>query len=390
MKPIIPATLVIMLCLAACRSGEDIIDEPDTRLLPVRIGGGQQADMSAVTNGTSRSVAPASRAAAHPLEEDFQSFKLWGYKTTGYANNQFTNHQNVMDQYIVQWNAGTAGTTESNVADWEYVGIPNEHAAGTDSEGNPNLQTVKYWDFAATSYRYFAFAPHDETKVEYGESGDNQPYADTHGNWWYNISFEADATNPYIAPLISKLWFSNNAVPNPKYGETVTLEFLKPVTKVRIRLIDKNGKTIVNPFEDAGFGELEFKPADGTSGIVQSGKLKVSYALTGPTTVANYLPQVKIVGTDVGTVHINKTDDTYSQWYYVLPHVEQGDFQLVGLIGSDRRIGTVPHEYMSWFPNVEYTYIFKMTETDFQFIDIVQIGVTEWQPEGSTHDIYNW
>lgn len=373
---IIFAALTALL-LFSCRSGEDDI-VADSSLKPICIGGGQLADMT-----------PVNRAPAHPLEQDHQSFKLWGYKTVGYGANTsiFTDHRNVMDQYIVQWGANTAGTSASNVADWEYVGIPNEYAAGTDSEGNPNLQTIKYWDYAATSYRYFGFAPHDETDIDYGEGGTLQPNQDSEGNWFYNISFVADATDPEAAPLISKLWFSSNP---SDYGKTVTLEFLKPVTKVRIRIIDNEGKTIENP-TSAGFTDLKFAPANGDANIVQKGKLKVSYALTGATTVANYLPQVEIVGSPIGTIKIPQAlDEHYNDWYYVLPHVKQGDFKLSGTIGSAKKEATVPTEYMSWFPNVEYTYIFKMTDHDFQFIDIVQIGVTEWQDEESTHDIYNW
>ena len=373
---LIAVAFLAALLLVACGNDPVMPEQPqEEKLMPISIGGGEQADMSSVT-----------RAGSHPLSDDYKSFKLWGYKTMGIDDANYTDHQNVMDQYIVQWTQNTAGSTTTNTSDWEYVGIPNEYAAGTDSEGNPKPQTIKYWDFLATSYRYFGFAPHDESKVEYGESGNKQPNKDGSGYWWYNISFEADATHPELAPLISKLWFANS----PKdYGKTVTLEFLKPVTKVRIRLIDAEGKTIDAP-QDQGFTDLKFAPANGDASIVQKGKLRVSYALTGPATVANYLPQVEIVGSPVGTVTINKIDNTYSQWYYVLPHVEQGDYKLTGHISSAQKEATVPKEYMSWFPNMEYTYIFKMTDHDFQFIDIVQIGVTEWQAENSTHDIYNW
>lgn len=365
---------LIGLLLTAC-SSDPIDPQPEERLVPICIGGGEQADMTPVTRADSR-----------PLKDDFQTFKLWGYKTMGYTEPNYTNHQNVMDQYIVQWHDGTAGSTTTNTAGWEYVGIQNDYAAGPGG-----VQTTKYWDFYASSYRFFAFAPHDESKVEYGESGNKQPVQQG-GYWWYNISFDADAKHPELAPLISKLWFSNgNPIDysNHLYGQTVTLEFLKPVTRVRIRLIDAEGKTIDAP-QDQGFTDLKFAPANGDASIVQKGKLKVSYALTGPATVANYLPQVEVVGSPVGTVSIDKIVSGYDDWYYVLPHVEQGDYKLTGHIGSAQKEATVPKEYMSWFPNMEYTYIFKITDHDFQFIDIVQIGVTEWQTENLTHDIYNW
>ena len=368
---IIFAALTTLL-LFSCRSEEEV-EVPAVQQKAISIGG-MQAEMETVN-----------RSPAYPLWQDHQSFKVWCYKTKSYNSTTkiYSDHQNVMDQYIVLWHENSAGTTESNVADWEYVGIANDYAAGPGG-----TQTVKYWDFSATSYRYFGFAPHDESDVEYGQGGNLQPTEDTDHNWWYNISFTADAAHPEDAPLISKLWFSNNTY-EKLYGDMVTMEFLKPVTKVRIRIIDAEGKTIESP-QDRGFTDLQFAPANGDASIVQRGKLKVSYALTGPTTVANYLPQVSIVGSPEGTVKINRIDDTYSDYYYVLPHVEQGDYILTGHVGSSQKEATVPKEYMSWFPNVEYTYIFKMTDHDFQFIDIVQIGVTEWQTEQSEHEIYNW
>lgn len=374
-----PISLIglVSLLLTACSSDPAVPDLPSDTEVPICIGGGQQADMQPVTRA----------GEAHPLEQDHHSFKVWCYKTMGFEEGQglYTDHKTVMDRYIVQWTENTAGSTESNSSDWEYVGIPNRYAAGTDSEGNPKPQTIKYWDFLATSYRYFGFAPHDDSSVEYGQSGNNQPVQQD-GYWWYNITFDADATNVGNAPLISKLWFANTPA---QYGQTVTMEFLKPLTRVRIRLIDAQGKTIENP-SAAGFTSLTFAPANGDAHIVQKGTLRVSYALTGPTTVANYLPQVEIVGSPKGTVSIDKITAGYDNWYLVLPHVEQGDYKLTGQLGSTKKEATVPKEYMSWFPNMEYTYIFKMTEQEFQFIDIVQIGVTEWQAENSTHDIYNW
>ena len=80
-----------------------------------------------------------------------KTFKVWGYKTTGgnYTSG-FNQSQNVMDGYTVNWTQQTANTTSSNTADWEYVGIHNDKL-------NAN-QTIKYWDYSATSYRFFAYS----------------------------------------------------------------------------------------------------------------------------------------------------------------------------------------------------------------------------------------
>lgn len=321
-----------------------------------------------------------------PLEETgIRSFRVWSYKTMGYSGGVYLNYQTVMNRYIVNWVENTAGTTSSNTADWEYVGVTNSFLPGE------HKQTIKYWDFGATSYRFFGFAPHDESGIEYGQGGNPEPREDSDGNWWYDISFLADANNPAAAPYVSKLWFSNNA-PSAKYqyGEQVVMEFIKPVTKVRIELYNSEGHKIEDPYDELGILSLTFAPASGETRIVQSGKLRVSYAITGPVTIAYYTPSVEIVGDPTGTVEINRRDSDYDNWYNVLPHVTQGAFQLVYNTGGSPKIAVVPEQYMSWQPNMEYTYRFKLMDGDFQFIDIVQIGVTGWQEESDNHDIYNW
>ncbi len=65
----------------------------------------------------------------------------------GNETDGFTNPQKVMDGYIVNWKQPKTGETGS----WEYPGIKNEELKTT--------QTIKYWDYSATSYRYFAFQP---------------------------------------------------------------------------------------------------------------------------------------------------------------------------------------------------------------------------------------
>ena len=364
--------LLFPLMLTACGGHDDALtDEPASQLVPIAIGSAQEADMQEATR------------AGLPLEEVLggsaaeKNFRVWCYKTMSTDGTSYTQPQTVMDRYIVQWKDNTAGTTSSNTADWEYAGIQNNDLNAT--------QEIKYWDMSATSYRFFGFAPGNRLASE-----TNYTYPASHGDGfvWFDITFPANATTPEESPYISMMWFSNNSQANHTYGDGVTMEFMKPVCKVRIKLLRMDGTLIENPAEE-GFSQLEFQPTGGAP-IVRAGNLKVSYAITGPATSAYYTPSVQVEGDPTGTVQIDKLTSGYDDYYLVLPHVTQGSYQLVAKIGIDTKIATVPEQYMSWQPNIAYTYVFKLTEDAFRFIDIVQVAVTEWRTHDEPHDVYNW
>ena len=63
----------------------------------------------------------------------------------------------VFDNYVVNWTTNTAGTTQSNTANWEYVGI--EAVAPSTLAGN--TQSIKYWDYSATQYDFIAYSTGD-------------------------------------------------------------------------------------------------------------------------------------------------------------------------------------------------------------------------------------
>lgn len=131
----------LALWLISCAgSGQE---EPDVPTQPEEPKG---VSISFGGNSGTCQDAPTTRANKETgLETISKTFKVWGYKTTGgnYTSG-FDQSQNVMDGYTVSWTQQTANTTSSNTADWEYVGIAN--------------QTIKYWDYSATSYRFFAYS----------------------------------------------------------------------------------------------------------------------------------------------------------------------------------------------------------------------------------------
>ena len=94
------------------------------------------------------------------------NFVLFGYKTLS------SETQTVFDNYQVNYVANSANTTESNTADWEYVSYKNlPYGTTTTENGTLNVQgvaanatasgieqSIKYWDFSASQYNFFAYS----------------------------------------------------------------------------------------------------------------------------------------------------------------------------------------------------------------------------------------
>ena len=59
-------------------------------------------------------------------------FYIYGQKTTAETTST------IFDNYLLEYAEGTAGSTESNTADWEYVGKNSLKGA---------YQDIKYWDY---------------------------------------------------------------------------------------------------------------------------------------------------------------------------------------------------------------------------------------------------
>ena len=103
--------LISALCLLSCSSEQDKPETPEPKPnVGIAFGG---------ANGTWQD-APTTRSGETGLETLFNSFRVWGYKNYAATPNS---PQVIMDGYQVNFTLSSAGTTESNTADWEYVGL---------------------------------------------------------------------------------------------------------------------------------------------------------------------------------------------------------------------------------------------------------------------------
>lgn len=356
---------VMTLCLLSCSSSEQdnpVIPEP------------QYGSISFGGNSGSWQDAPISRAGETGLETIATSFRVWGYKNTGgNKTDGFTNPQNVMNGYIVNWKQPKTGETGS----WEYTGIENKELKTT--------QTIKFWDYSATCYRYFAFSPAN-TKVTttlLSEDGSTANNLNTATQTSFSIPFEyKENATAVTTPYISDLWLSDNQnFENRKYGECVKLTFAPIIAKVRFKF---------NYLKDTKISitDIVFKNINDAPSPIE-GKIIVSYPITGTGTKASYKWVTTEPGTDPLKFTIPYEEDTdlnhqateRKKWYYVPPlgdsNKPQGAYIITATIDGKKSTATIPAEYMQWKAGYQYTYIFKITEAG-TVISFSNLQVEKW------------
>ena len=376
------AFLALMILMAACSS--DNVPDPTNDNKAISFVGGLQEEQ-AVTR------------AAQGLEDVLtnKTFKVWSYKNDGYVEPNYTSYQTVMPGYTVNWTANTAYTTTSNTNDWEYV------AQGTN-------QDIKYWDYDAKAYRFFAYALGNATSpAEVAAAG---PTNDA-----VTFTTMVNASSVDAAPYISRLWFSTNnpADPDHLFGKPVQLQFVKPFARVRFMFTFVEGLS----FGREKLKNISFLPTanvntigdiDDTNDqiIATAGTVTVTYPLKGTATTETW--------TTASTTGIKNFDIDYyepispdpdpdpaataafnanaEKWYYVLPAQNQGSYTLqVAVVSEEIKTAVVPAEYMNWKAGYEYTYKFKITESGGITMDVIQVAINDWENRIETgHTVYNW
>lgn len=173
------------LILASCGSddylGGNVQDATQNTTISFDGGTGKTSRATNATDHASRASMLTGKAAADKLGSKFVVF---GTKTTGTAP-----AATVYDHYNVVYSDGTAHTTTSNSAGWEYVGIaPN--VLNAPLSGTTLTQDIKYWDFGADRYDFIAFST--------GEA-EQQPVAGTAGDPDYPGTATAD--NVIVTPV---------------------------------------------------------------------------------------------------------------------------------------------------------------------------------------------
>ena len=372
------AALLLCSCSHDDATVEQSVPEPVEQGTPIAFATQQQEEQT------------VTRA---PLKDKVQVFKVYGFKNNGPVGSPYSTYQEVFPGYLVKWVANTAGTSTTNTNDWEYV---NQQDVGQDE------QTIKYWDWSASAYRFFGVAGADGTNEVTG--------AYTNENQAYKLTYEADATQPAQeekVPYYSHLWFSTGNLADyadKQFGQPVQLVFVKPLSKVCFKFI----------FEDPNLAEVtelsgqDFRPTNGNT-IKNKGDVTVTYPLTGNATEEvfsttsedegittmskDYYKASDISKNDQDKViapYFGAEEGNYEKVYTVLPAKNQGTYTLTVDVNGDPKTAIVPEEFMDWLPGYSYTYIFKIHVDGSVEISAVQSAFTKWEDHTATHTVYNW
>ena len=338
------------------------------------------------------------------------NFVVFGYKTVSSSD------QTVFDNYQVNWVTNTAGSTESNTADWEYVSYKNlPYGTTTTSGGTLNnngvsanatgsstniIQSIKYWDFSASSYDFFAYSL---------GAGVTESSTTT----WAKASALSNSTYTLegTAAQLGTCYISKKKHIDPPSSAEVNLVFLSFLSKIQLKFFETiPGYSVkdVRFYIDADNKSTGTETKDGLapalyttspSSIPTGGKYTITFdsdndpvvalttsgssetsisfpaAATEPTTWLSGLVGKEYQEAN-STVYLGRAanEASASKQITVLPNSTGAamtlkvDYTLVSRDGSSEAItvtgatATVPADFTKWKPNYAYTYIFKISD----------------------------
>ncbi len=382
------------LCLTACVDDEYSGD--DTTL-----GEG--------TVSFGNTVAPFTRAgktgkeAADALGGKFYVYGIKNETTVGPGI--LTSDNLVFQNYKVTYTDGSANSSTSNSTGWEYVGntLTTGEAANMDNSGAAT-QTIKYWDYNASSYTFYAFAvANDDLEKGNIKVSKVTNYAlDAYRNG-YNVEVTADAdpTKLYLSKRVEITASTNkDKTQVNEYGGRVNMEFRNAMAKVRVGMYETiPGYTLtIDAFRIAdnaspAFGDMTTAKTDGFAANLPyvkkgtAGTMSVIYKDKNTTEVnvpavifnaahdnvlalGSNLCQGKQLGDKATGVVYDQSGGDYTCVY---PMEGNGnnmklkvDFTLHSTVGETIEVknatAEVPATYLKWRPGYAYTYIFKISD----------------------------
>lgn len=159
----------------------------------------------------------------------------------------------VFDNYLVHYANNTAGTTESNTANWEYVGITPGAGSYTNwvKLSSLNAQTIKYWDYTEEQYDFLAFSTGTKKAVNKNDLSQNTTETDddvtddeigvtamVYGEGLKNGATAYTFYIPTIEALKNVYITDVTTVEKASYGQEVKLTFKNLGSKIRLALYE--------------------------------------------------------------------------------------------------------------------------------------------------------
>ena len=399
---------VAIVALASCSDNEFIGDNSPTTQ---QENAADEIQFGLNVQNTTRAADKVGADAAALLGNKFY---VTGVKGDGTGASQ----SDVFKTYSVVWATNTAGQTESNTSDWEYVGKPHDFTYSPAISS----QTINYWDYNTTAYDFCAYSIGAGNTLVTSTPGDNQILGS-------KIDYSTATTAAYTIQgnrdELAKCYITDmKTVAKADYGKEVTLEFRSLASKIRMAIYETvpgysvrdvvfytdntSGlkATCLNSSDPSYTTSLHNEDATlfGADAFYTAGTYTVKFPTIGSSNSTNpdhNKAHVTFVKTDdadtqgFGTLryvagegslsgvneYLGRTSATASfagttSPYYVtvLPN-ETGvvlemrvNYTLVGNDGGGETItihgakAFVPLQYTQWLPNYAYTYIFKISD----------------------------
>ena len=152
----------------------------------------------------------------------------------------------VFDNYLVGYEYNSAGRTETNTNNWEYVGKQNGISGRMTADtwtalhgtGTAQAQTVKYWDYSTAQYDFIAWSTGlREAVTDAAVAGSKVKVTRINtGTTLSSNGFKLTAAS--AADLMQCYYTDINTVLKANYGAPVTLTFRNMAAKARIALYE--------------------------------------------------------------------------------------------------------------------------------------------------------
>ena len=397
------------MALAGCSSDDFLGDGSGNgqNSAAIQFGGGTTKTHRATSNGTYK-IADLQR----------NGFWVYGTKhTNGAEKENDANDQVVYKNYYLNHD-GNKNNTQSNTAGWEYVGVDNsKYRANVTPSVNENVaQTIKYWDYSAKAYTFYAAtakpADVEEGKVKIEKiTGDDAGTVYTKG---YNVTLKDGAAWDELYFADRKVITKPAATVTPShgaenvYGGEVKFTFRNALTKVRVAMYETipGYSVTIDRFyytNDGDAGQITaetgmFK-ADASNTPLKTSETGVIYKVVyyndteaggqlvnqpkmSPKDGAGATKTVLTLGNNLkadiklSDIITAPTYDTNGGNYTLfMPQADNDktlslkvDYTLTSLDGSGEKIyvkgatAVIPAKYLCWRPNYAYTYLFKISD----------------------------
>lgn len=400
------------IALASCSVDEYMGENPEftqtTKENIIGFGGGT-GSMSRTTSNTGTTE-----------EMLDKQFKVYGWKTVkGDPSTQL-----VFNNYWV-WYSETATPSNPDAAlsaskkSWEYVGNSGTQMPFKDTDGSNktlgNTQTIKYWDYSATDYRFVAGSPITSFTFNTGTEEGADQYAIATAtvtglgghidpNHTDGSTTKIDPAPVYLAkPVVIKKDY---------YKQPVEFKFVRLQTKVRVGIYETipgyniTSISFYKQKEDGSSLEPEttsqnnviltstgknFYGGENVTGKVtydwddtnnnSNPSFTYSYSTGLPTAYnwyggkfENGIPAKSSNHSDFAELYGSDGDMSTTGYFTVIPNhnnqaiVIKCDYTLTSNDGSNETINVkgataaIPAAYCKWEPNKMYTYIFKISQ----------------------------